>query len=526
MALKRTVTNKEVCDALFMPCPDKEEFSVCRADGCGAQIKRNPTGYTNLIAHVRSVHPDTFQLMSTTPSSYSSSLLRFLQPKKGRNLHDWLEIVILGLRPFSTVEDDCLRRHLKLNPICVDTFMKHKAALVVRVENKIANMLPDVFCVVLDGWSCATTHYVALFATYPSDAPNGYCKVLLAFSPMGNEKSLDAETHVTFIEKTLRLYKKSMDNVMAFIGDNVSTNKRAARLAKVAFVGCASHRYNLAVMDLVNDNSELIGKVNALMVFLRSLIPAATLRERTPLQPVTACPTRWGSYHKQLKRYTELREFIPQMDMPDAEDLLPSAAEHRRIASLLDFLEPMEGVSLELQKNRCTMAHVRDCFDMVVQDHPSTRGRLAADAEIVQCKNFEDAVVLIQRQQSHSLTSAQRAAVSMLKRGSVYKASGVHGGEDSGTVSRKRSIVDRVYKRRKQLAAGSGVGYIDTRFIVPTSNMVESFFSKAGRAVTPHMLDLLPIQLEGQMFLYANADVWNIDDLSKVVQAAKPGPEC
>ena len=46
---------------------------------------------------------------------------------------------------------------------------------------------------------------------------------------MGDEKSLDAEEHVNFLEYVLKVYDKSLHKVVALVGDNCSTNKRIAK---------------------------------------------------------------------------------------------------------------------------------------------------------------------------------------------------------------------------------------------------------------------------------------------------------
>ena len=84
-----------------------------------------------------------------------------------------------------------------------------------------------------------------------------------------------------------------------------------------------------------------------------------------------------------------------------------------------------------------------------------------------------------------------------------------------GDSQRKLSLLERTLKRRKMV--GSAGKYIDTRFIVPTSNMVESFFSRAGYALNDRRRSLLPANLEAQMFLLANTGFWNVEDVRKVV---------
>ncbi|RHY57120.1 hypothetical protein DYB38_014335, partial [Aphanomyces astaci] len=148
-------------------------------------------------------------------------------------------------------------------------------ALCAHVERKIASQLPDQFALVHDGWSHGSTHYLAIFATFPSSDPIGYTRTLLAFAPINDEESLSADAHYEFTLFVLELYGKSWDNVIALIGDNCSTNGAFARRAGVPLIGCASHRFNLFMSDVLADHADVIDKVNQLMTKLRFTLPAA-----------------------------------------------------------------------------------------------------------------------------------------------------------------------------------------------------------------------------------------------------------
>ena len=88
-------------------------------------------------------------------------------------------------------------------------------------------------------------YYVALFASYTK---NGVHKeTLLALAPLLDEEDLGAEQHIDFIKAMLDLYKKPLDNVVAFIGDNCATNRKILTETTIPLVGCASHRFNSAV---------------------------------------------------------------------------------------------------------------------------------------------------------------------------------------------------------------------------------------------------------------------------------------
>ena len=84
---------------------------------------------------------------------------------------------------------------------------------------------------------------------------------------------------------------------------------------------------------------------------------------------------------------------------------------------------------------------------------------------------------------------------------------------DNGTLS----FVERAMKRRRLSISNSKARYIDTRFIVPHSNMCERFFSKAGYTFSDRRKLMLPANLEEQLFLHTNSRFWGIDDVNHVV---------
>ena len=75
-------------------------------------------------------------------------------------------------------------------------------------------------------------------------------------------------------------------------------------------IGCASHRFSLAVSDYVADKLGISNKVQALMIKLRTLKPSAKLRQHTHLKPVIYCVTRWSSMADMLHRYIEFKPVL------------------------------------------------------------------------------------------------------------------------------------------------------------------------------------------------------------------------
>lgn len=51
------------------------------------------------------------------------------------------------------------------------------------MEIKVENSLPDMFALVFYGWSVNNTHFVSIFATFPSDHLNGYASIVFVLCP-------------------------------------------------------------------------------------------------------------------------------------------------------------------------------------------------------------------------------------------------------------------------------------------------------------------------------------------------------
>lgn len=147
---------------------------------------------------------------------------------------------------------------------------------------------------VFDGWSANETHFLELFASFPADNAYGYELRLLSFSPLEDESTLGAEEHINFITYVLSIFGKKWSNVLCLIVDNCSTNKAIADRSSVPLIVCASHRYNLAVKDLLLGEEDVILKVHALMSKLKTLLLSAKLRSLTDLRAKTRNATRWS----------------------------------------------------------------------------------------------------------------------------------------------------------------------------------------------------------------------------------------
>merc|ERR1712062_685144 len=98
---------------------------------CGKILKQKKgTGWTNLMAHIRSQHDVTGDSKQNT--------LSFMHSKKTETIHGWIEWICMELKPFAFVESEYTRKYSKLEKISRHTLEKYMHLLSVKVEQEIA----------------------------------------------------------------------------------------------------------------------------------------------------------------------------------------------------------------------------------------------------------------------------------------------------------------------------------------------------------------------------------------------------
>eukprot|EP00171_Calliarthron_tuberculosum_P021824 IDg21824t1 len=461
---------------------------------------------------------DTWELKQETnsvdsrKSSTQTPATMFYARKKTVHAHGWIDLVVNGLQPFSIVENEVFRRHVRYEHLSTKTLVRYLSKLSTRVEDRIRNLLPEKFALIFDGWTSSDTHFVAIFASFPVKSTNGYRTVLLSFSPFEDEVSQNAKNHYLFACFVLDLYGKSFNNVVALIGDNCETNKLFATLAGTYFVGCASHRFNLAVHDLASDSQHIINKVQSLMRKLKHPIPAAKLRKFTHLRAKLSNVTRWSSTVNMLKRYCEIREDIDRIDIEGIDEFIPDRRERKTIDDLCVKFECLDSVTKKLQADSTTMADVRALFDGVIKSFPDTHQRLSATARIIRDHSFESGVCKLQVRRYGDRNLDEVEATSCLRVEEVESISGSSGRNASiGLSFAEKCLQDAIGDSNPE-------NFLDVRFIVPTSNICERLFSTAGNTLRDRRKSISPMNLEIQLFLHINSDLWGISDVNTVVK--------
>eukprot|EP00644_Phytophthora_capsici_P006320 jgi/Phyca11/130457/e_gw1.94.70.1 len=126
------------------------------------------------------------------------------------------------------------------------------------------------------------------------------------------------------------------------VGDNCTTNQSMATRIGVRLIGCASHRFNLAVNRFLRDYQTQIDMIQNLMIQLRHVKNATALAKATNYKPVKANTTRWSSTFQMVDRYCKIRDAI--LTVEAVEEFVPRGNAHRRVKGVLDKLRELGSV--------------------------------------------------------------------------------------------------------------------------------------------------------------------------------------
>lgn len=133
---------------------------------------------------------------------------------------------------------------------------------------------------------------------------------------------------------------------------------------------------------------------------------------------------------------------------------------------------------------------------------------ISPNSDIVSFPHFESAVVKIQDGREGKLSTLEKAAVThlLLDREVEMEVS-----VESSTNSFASGILAKAgskYQCRSK--------YMDLKFILPGSCIVESLFSIASYLFNDRRLSITPVHMEEQIFLKINRSLWNVDTVIKV----------
>jgi hAT family C-terminal dimerisation region len=554
--------SKKICQLYFGKNPVAGTELHRWKCSCGTVRKQDiKVGFANLMSHIKQKHPNYLEVfhvarqedihsetsslitaVSAGPSSLSvisgQTTLDYMFDTRSTNVFKWLEWIIMDEHELAFCEKDLTRGNANLEPISVKTLKKYLFKVVNAVEKKIsakAMALATSYALVFDGWSEASKHFIGMYIVYPAKEVDADPVLhLLAFAPLHDETNFTAENHANFIKATLNWYSLSADRLFCLIGDNCSTNKATANRLGVPLLGCRSHRFNLSVEQYLRKfpaaESELVGK---LMSKLATLKQSGRLRLMTALCPIKRNVTHWTGVPDMF--FQRFERLLPNLNLVDGNDelmdFIPSAAQNKNIRERKQALADFKYVTIALQRHDMTIKESDVLFRSIINAYKdfNFETHLGAHSDIMHDKPLESAVLKIQSNKENTLTDLEKGAVEKLLRRSLsvqqHDDAGGAGGscaEDDGQLS----FAERALKPRQRVQDKvEGNKYVNTRFLLPTSCVVERLFSQAKRVFSPHRRRLNVKTLEALLFLNQNRMLWNLALVAAVVNGTSDEEE-
>lgn len=226
--------------------------------------------------------------------------------KSVQDRHDWIDLIVTELLPFSFCKKEKVRKYVKMNSICTVSLKKSMLTLRDKVTEKIKFELPNIFALVIDGWENPNgDHIVAIFASYEIYKDGLYIskRPLLSVSTLNTPTTENSKSHADYISWVLCEFGKSPANVVSITADNCNLNPATCNLLNIKMVGCKSHLLNLFIRKYFLDKEQLFTKVHQLMLLFKNKRKYSTLLSQlTPLKAKIRNVTRWSSTYRMMER--------------------------------------------------------------------------------------------------------------------------------------------------------------------------------------------------------------------------------
>jgi hypothetical protein len=207
-------------------------------------------------------------------------------------------------------------------------------------------------------------------------------------------------------------------------------------------------------------------------------------------------------------------------------DLVPSAAQNKNIRERKQALADFKSVTIALQRHDMSIKESDVLFRSIIDAYKdfNFEGYLGTDSDIGHYKQSETAILKIQSNKEDTLTDLEKGAVKQLLRPSLLLEDDTIA-EGSSDHDAGLSFAERALKRQRVQDKTEGSKYINTRFLLPTSCVVERLFSLAKRAFSPHRRRLSTKTLEALLFLNQNRQLWNLSTVALVVNGRSEDAE-
>ena len=210
--------------------------------------------------------------------------------------------------------------------------------------------------------------------------------------------------------------------------------------------------------------------------------------------------TRWSSTYEMVTRYTELKPFLDTNDI-DMIPLLLSPAQEQKLNKLIQCLNDFESVSKNLQEENLNMMKARILLNSLISRYGNDLcSYIGESAPVIANPEFENAIVKTSKGQL-DLTSEEKDCISIFKNTNEITEES----DDFAERALSMSLVEQ------------NASHQSLKFVKPTSNIFERFFSRAKFILGQHRYVITPEHFESQLFLQANRQFWDIKTVQELI---------
>ena len=479
---------------------------------------------------------------------------------KDIELFEWIQMITHKNWPLWSVEDDMYRRALKhRHKFSSITVRRVILAMVPIIEQVISVEMKEAGygSILHDGWTKFGQHYVGLFATYNKliDVIENNRKtqrkvptsVLLAMSPMSNvkdEESTDgdpeedtnattftAEVHAKFFRDMFSRYDhlSLSDWTICQTADNVSTNKKVAKLLGIPHIPCSNHLLNSETQYMISNApvlANVLDSIHETMVGVKGSIKnTAVLRSLTNLRPEIGNATRWTGWGRMLRKYIRIRPcLLEATENEDANIPMNCGLAFKRKAERQALMfEDINAVAISMQKKLYTVSACQNNLNDIIEE--SDEGRLQENSPWYRNRmghlyigttsfklpdpHFVSGLIKIQNNDTASMTFAEKGACEKLQNTDVIV--------QDNTPQQITTLADRMKARSKKRKAGEiedkASSYKNADFICGSAAEVERLWSICKYILSNLRTNLTPIFFESLVYCKINDGYWDIKNV-------------
>lgn len=137
-----------------------------------------------------------------------------------RRIFGLITYIVHAVRPSYHVDNPIIREHVRYKSISLNIMKGYTSNLTTHVESKISRILPDCLALLFDGQTTTKAHYIAVFATFLTKNEQRFDSMCFVLLPLEDETTQNAHKHVQFLSIVIKLFGKSILNIVVFVGDN------------------------------------------------------------------------------------------------------------------------------------------------------------------------------------------------------------------------------------------------------------------------------------------------------------------